>query len=113
MLAIGSDLSWSKVGLATDCLWIGVSALDKWHEGLDTTIEKYMGLIQEPPPPPSHGSKNVNVIINLYVYVPSIIYGVCFIEKCTLEFFSMCSSAYTLTQLYYYASSHYFPCILV
>ena len=49
MLAIGSDLSWSKVGLATDCLWVGVSALDKWHEGLDTTIEKYIGLIQEPP----------------------------------------------------------------
>ena len=55
----------------------------------------------------------VCAIGNLYVYVPSIIYGVCFIEKCTLEFFSMYSSAYTLTQLYYYASSHYFPCILV
>ena len=52
MLAIGSDLSWSKVGLATDCLWVGVTSLDKWHEGLDTTIEKYIGLIQEPPPPP-------------------------------------------------------------
>ena len=49
-------VSWSKVGLATDCLWVGVSALDKWHEGLDTTIEKCIGLIQEssplPPPPP-------------------------------------------------------------
>ena len=52
------------MGLATDCLWVGVSALDKWHEGLDTTIEKYIGLIQDPPPP-SHGSKNVNVIMNL------------------------------------------------
>ena len=49
MVFYTAKLSWSKVGLATDCLWVGVSALDKWHEGIDTTIEKCIGLIQESP----------------------------------------------------------------
>ena len=65
MLAIGSDLSCSKVGLATDWLWVGVSALDKWHEGLDTTIEKYIGLIQEPPqPPPSQKAMDQRMLMS-------------------------------------------------
>ena len=39
MVFYTAKLSWSKVVLTTDCLWVGVSALDKWYEGLDKAIE--------------------------------------------------------------------------
>ena len=54
MVFYTAKLSWSKVVLTTDCLWVGVSALDKWYEGLDKAIEMCIGLIQKysiPPPP--------------------------------------------------------------